>query len=144
MVKPAGTGRPAFVISARPAPLPPRRSRIFALPSAFLFAKRYTHFCAFGAARRGAALRVRLRTAMADLPFGDIDSRRNGRSGEPAKCIAARRPESAPERQDDHDEDRTGRDARRFRRVGEGVAELEDDYRSEQASPQRSDATEDG
>src|SRR5262249_23934180 len=34
-----GTGSPAFVISATPAPLPPSRSRILALPSE----KRYTH-----------------------------------------------------------------------------------------------------
>ena len=34
MVKPGGTGRPALVISATPAPLPPSRSRIVALPSA--------------------------------------------------------------------------------------------------------------
>src|SRR4029077_2819285 len=40
MVKPGGTGRPALVISATPAPLPPSRLRIEALPSS----KRYTHF----------------------------------------------------------------------------------------------------
>src|SRR5215470_17701501 len=40
MVKPGGTGSPALVISATPAPLPPSRSRILALPSE----KRYTHF----------------------------------------------------------------------------------------------------
>ena len=40
MVKPGGTGSFALVISARPAPLPPSRSRIFALPSALPFAKR--------------------------------------------------------------------------------------------------------
>src|SRR5487761_1494774 len=39
MVKPGGTGSPARVISATPAPLPPSRSRIWALPSS----KRYTH-----------------------------------------------------------------------------------------------------
>src|SRR5262249_39399700 len=39
MVKPGGTGNPAFVISATPAPLPPSSSRIVALPSL----KRYTH-----------------------------------------------------------------------------------------------------
>ena len=33
MVKPGGTGSPALVISASPAPLPPRRARISALPS---------------------------------------------------------------------------------------------------------------
>src|SRR6266404_4051067 len=52
IVNPGGTGRPAFVISARPAPLPPRSVRRFALPSALPPAKRYTHFWAraFGAA----------------------------------------------------------------------------------------------
>ena len=34
MVNPGGTGRPALVISARPAPLPPRMSFILPLPSA--------------------------------------------------------------------------------------------------------------
>src|SRR2546421_10187159 len=34
MVKPGGTGRPRFAISARLAPLPPSKSRISALPSA--------------------------------------------------------------------------------------------------------------
>jgi hypothetical protein len=34
IVKPAGTGTPRLVISARLAPLPPRISRISALPSA--------------------------------------------------------------------------------------------------------------
>ena len=34
MVKPGGTGRPRLAISARLAPLPPRRSRRPALPSA--------------------------------------------------------------------------------------------------------------
>src|SRR5207245_8028702 len=33
IVKPGGTGRPSRVISARPAPLPPRRSRMEAFPS---------------------------------------------------------------------------------------------------------------
>src|SRR2546430_11448254 len=34
MVNPGGTGRPMRLISARPAPFPPSRSRIVALPSA--------------------------------------------------------------------------------------------------------------
>src|SRR3989449_4490412 len=33
IVKPGGTGRPSRVISARPAPLPPRRARMEAFPS---------------------------------------------------------------------------------------------------------------
>src|SRR3990170_5557151 len=40
IVNPGGTGRPRRVISASPAPLPPRRSRIDALPSS----NRYTYF----------------------------------------------------------------------------------------------------
>src|ERR1700756_753721 len=34
MVKPGGTGKPRLAISARPAPLPPRRLRISARPPA--------------------------------------------------------------------------------------------------------------
>src|ERR1700704_3448266 len=47
IVKPGGTGRPAFVISARPAPLPPSRSFMLRLPSAFPLPKKYTYFFAF-------------------------------------------------------------------------------------------------
>src|SRR5437879_8153639 len=52
MVKPGGTGRPARVISATPAPLPPRRSRIAALPSS----NRYTHLCVRGRRARPSGL----------------------------------------------------------------------------------------
>src|SRR5689334_25263304 len=44
MVKPAGTGKPILVISARPAPFPPRRSRQVPSPSALPAPKKYTHF----------------------------------------------------------------------------------------------------
>src|ERR1700720_1859188 len=44
MVKPAGTGSPILVISARPAPLPPNNSRHSPLPSALPAPKKYTHF----------------------------------------------------------------------------------------------------
>src|SRR5437588_13092739 len=44
IVKPGGTGKPALVISARPAPLPPSRSFMLRLPSAFLFPKKKTYF----------------------------------------------------------------------------------------------------
>src|SRR5215831_2958377 len=54
MVKPGGTGKPRFAISARPAPLPPRRLRISARPSAFPFPKLYTHFLAPGGFLRAA------------------------------------------------------------------------------------------
>src|ERR1700686_1097978 len=46
MVKPGGTGRPSFVIWARPAPLPPRTSFIFPLPSALPPPKEYTYLFA--------------------------------------------------------------------------------------------------
>jgi hypothetical protein len=42
IVKPGGTGTPNFAISARLAPLPPRRFFIVALPSADLPPKKYT------------------------------------------------------------------------------------------------------
>ena len=40
IVNPGGTGRPALVISASPAPLPPSRSFIVRLPSALPFPKK--------------------------------------------------------------------------------------------------------
>src|SRR5215471_16904511 len=43
MVKPGGTGTPAFVISARPAPLPPSTSFMFPCPSACPSPKKYTY-----------------------------------------------------------------------------------------------------
>src|SRR3979411_1330196 len=43
MVKPGGTGSAAFVISARPAPLPPSSSFILPLPSALPAPKKKTY-----------------------------------------------------------------------------------------------------
>src|SRR6185369_12696622 len=43
MVKPGGTGTPAFVISASPAPLPPSTSFMFPCPSAWPSPKKYTN-----------------------------------------------------------------------------------------------------
>jgi len=40
IVNPAGTGRPALVISARPAPLPPSVSFMVRLPSALPLPKK--------------------------------------------------------------------------------------------------------
>ena len=57
MVKPGGTGSLARVISARPAPLPPSRSRISLLPSL----NKYTHFLAAGLLAAGAAFPPRWR-----------------------------------------------------------------------------------
>src|SRR6266481_2906730 len=63
MVKPGGTGRPRFAISARPAPLPPRRLRICARPSALPLPKLYTHLVSpsdfFRAAPRARAAGLR-------------------------------------------------------------------------------------
>src|SRR5262249_10765669 len=44
MVKPGGTGRPSEVISARPAPFPPRRSRRVGSPSALPSPNEKTNF----------------------------------------------------------------------------------------------------
>src|ERR1700730_1695018 len=53
MVKPGGTGRPRLAISARPAPLPPRRLRMSARPSALPLPKPKTHFDLAGALAEG-------------------------------------------------------------------------------------------
>src|SRR4029077_4230691 len=47
MVNPAGTGRPMLVISARLAPLPPRRSFMSARPSALPLPKKETYLAMF-------------------------------------------------------------------------------------------------
>src|ERR1700747_3013711 len=93
MVKPGGTGRPRLAISARPAPLPPRRLRMSRRPSALPLPKPKTHFDlagalvegflggAFagagrvrGAARRGARLLIDLRRRDVDLTTEFTDS----------------------------------------------------------------------
>src|SRR5215469_14790684 len=48
MVNPGGTGSPALVISARPAPLPPSTSFILPLPSALPPPNEYTYLVADG------------------------------------------------------------------------------------------------
>src|SRR5271167_89917 len=53
MVKPGGTGSPRLAISARLAPLPPRRSRRPALPSALPSPKVNTHLPDFAASAAG-------------------------------------------------------------------------------------------
>jgi hypothetical protein len=58
IVNPGGTGRPAFVISARPEPLPPSSSFIVRLPSAFPFPKKYTYLPPPPAVLRGWGLRL--------------------------------------------------------------------------------------
>src|SRR6185312_2234331 len=54
MVKPGGTGKPRLAISARLAPLPPRRSRRPAFPSALPSPKVNTHFPALTVSAAGA------------------------------------------------------------------------------------------
>src|SRR3954469_7329169 len=49
IVNPGGTGRPAFVISARPEPFPPSVSFIERSPSALPAPKKYTNFLPFAA-----------------------------------------------------------------------------------------------
>src|SRR6201990_2225557 len=49
MVNPGGTGKPRLAISARLAPLPPKRSRMLALPSALPSPKVNTHLPDFTA-----------------------------------------------------------------------------------------------
>src|SRR5262245_25297913 len=48
IVNPGGTGSPAFVISAKPEPLPPSKSFMLRLPSALPLPKKYTCFFDFG------------------------------------------------------------------------------------------------
>src|SRR2546425_9575472 len=76
MVKPGGTGRPRFAISASPAPLPPRMSRIAAEPSARPGPKKYTQRARDGTSDhtvradcRGAAWRARSRSS--EISVGD-------------------------------------------------------------------------
>src|SRR5690606_9512825 len=70
MVKPGGTGRPRLLISARLAPLPPKRSRMSARPSALPSPKAYTHLPLTGrealrlAGRAAARLTARGFTAL--------------------------------------------------------------------------------
>src|SRR5206468_8221333 len=65
MVNPGGTGRPRFAISARPAPLPPRMSRIAAEPSARPSPNEYTHRSSAGTADQlGMAARDRKSTRL--------------------------------------------------------------------------------
>src|SRR5438128_10170235 len=93
IVNPGGTGNPALVISARPAPLPPSRSFISRLPSALPLPKKYTYFPRlFRAARTG------VRALVFEVPtFDGFTAVFTGiefftHSWEPApKCLPARR-----------------------------------------------------
>src|SRR3954469_9926959 len=72
IVKPGGTGRPAFVISASPDPLPPSRSFILRLPSALPDPKKYTCFLEAGGLGLEAWTlpEVRARLTTRDLELG--------------------------------------------------------------------------
>src|SRR5438477_3978809 len=69
MVKPGGTGRPRLAISARLAPLPPRRSRRPALPSALPSPKVNTHWPGFTPAGFTAGFAGGFATGLAGLFF---------------------------------------------------------------------------
>src|SRR5947208_1708991 len=85
MVKPGGTGKPRYAISARPAPLPPRSLRISARPSAFPLPKLYTHFISPGdflrAADRARAAGLRPEAERVDVLFNRL--RRDDTAMEP-------------------------------------------------------------
>src|SRR5438128_11093246 len=101
MVKPGGTGRPRLAISARLAPLPPRRLRMSARPSALPLPKPKTHFDLAGAVAegflggafagaaglRGAALPAgRLLIHVIDLAMEFTDSVAPGRNDQRRRC----------------------------------------------------------
>src|SRR5712692_2398236 len=69
MVKPGGTGRPRLAISARLAPLPPRRSRRPALPSALPSPKVNTHWPGFTPSGFAAGLATAFAAGLAGLFF---------------------------------------------------------------------------
>src|SRR5690606_6639147 len=77
MVKPGGTGRPREDISARFAPLPPRRFFIDASPSADPPPKPYTHLVILQSLSRGQSSqdRVPLTVALTSV----LQARRRGR-----------------------------------------------------------------
>src|SRR6478735_6772460 len=72
MVKPGGTGRPALVISARPAPLPPRSSFILPLPSALPSPKKNTYWTFFVGTDLDWGSETGVALIFSSLP-GDVD-----------------------------------------------------------------------
>src|SRR4029453_9343564 len=68
MVNPGGTGRPALVISARFAPLPPSVSFIVRSPSALPLPKKYTYFFVVDLPERGDVAADFLAVLAAGLP----------------------------------------------------------------------------
>src|SRR5438067_12892094 len=83
MVKPGGTGRPRLAISASPAPLPPRMSRMAAEPSARPLPKKYTHRSRDGTG--GGALRRKRELKARGVPVTGQLIRAGRREG-PAKA----------------------------------------------------------
>src|SRR2546427_12577987 len=101
MVKPGGTGRPRFAISASPAPLPPRMSRIAAEPSARPGPKKYTQPARDGTSDhtvradcRRAAWRPRYRAP--EVP-GEYPPRKQARDKAVGALAAAVRAAQPPE-----------------------------------------------
>ena len=70
IVKPGGTGMPSAVISARPEPLPPRRSLPRPAPSAWPLPKKNTRFILFPSPRRSRKSRRTARILSESMPGG--------------------------------------------------------------------------
>src|SRR5688572_2894277 len=72
MVKPGGTGSPALVISASPAPFPPSTSFMLPLPSARPLPKKYTYWVEISRCISGVAsfIRVALSSSLTKLVWG--------------------------------------------------------------------------
>src|ERR1700742_3746441 len=70
MVNPGGTGKPRLAISARLAPLPPKRSRRVALPSALPSPKVNTHLPDFATSVAGLLATAFLTGLLACLAAG--------------------------------------------------------------------------
>src|SRR5688572_16434171 len=96
MVSPGGTGSPALVISARPAPFPPRRSRSDAFPSR----KSQTHFVPvpWGAVFSGAAVAIALDLSLPSAMLRSVQVHPLGRFyTETLQEACLRRPASSAE-----------------------------------------------
>src|SRR6266480_6949541 len=95
-VKPGGTGRPRFAISARPAPLPPRMSRIAAEPSARPGPNEYTKRSTEGNRLQSNRRRERGRVAVGRDVLGDGGGIIAGETGVAELAgVAARGPQHA-------------------------------------------------
>src|SRR3954451_6250252 len=81
MVKPAGTGKPKLVISARLAPFPPSSARIEASPSVPLGPNEYTYFSAMTSASLLTVPARHDKHARLPLPASARHARVQGTSG---------------------------------------------------------------